>query len=434
MRYWIHPLLSLDISSGMQKQTKQITTSDGIPLKVSLRRAERKSKIRSFLFVVPTLLLILFAFLIPIFDMLILSFHTPEVVELMPKTIEALKRWDESSGLPDETAFAALAEELKTLRKEKTLGHVTLRLNYEKTGMRSLLNKTARKVRRLKSGPYKDKIIAVDTDWGDRETWVVIKRMGKRFTATHYLAAFDLKYDANNNIVSQPQKLRIHNLVWLRTLWVSLAVTALCLLLGYPVSYLLSTLPVRISNLLMICVLLPFWTSLLVRLTSWIVLLQKQGVLNDIFVWLGLVADEHRVRMVYNMTGTLVAMTHILLPFMILPLYSVMKTISPSYVRAARSLGANPFRAFRQIYLPLTTPGIGAGSILVFILAIGYYITPALVGGATGQLIGNFIALHMSKTLNWGLAAAMGTILLAGVLVIYWIYNRIVGIENMKLG
>jgi len=418
----------------MQKQTTQITTADGIPLKVSLRRAERKNKVRSFLFVVPTLLLILFAFLIPIFDMLILSIHTPEVVDLLPKTVKALKSWDGTTGLPDETAFAALAEELKILRKERTLGQVTLRLNYEKTGMRSLLNKTARKVSRIKAGPFKDKMIDIAKGWGERETWVVIKRMGKRFTTTHYLAAFDLKYDVDNHIVSQPQVQQIHKQIWFRTLWVSLAVMALCLLLGYPVAYLLSTLPVGISNLLMICVLLPFWTSLLVRLTSWIVLLQRQGVLNDIFVWLGFVADEQRVRMVYNMTGSLVAMTHILLPFMILPLYSVMKTISPYYVRAARSLGANPFRAFRQIYLPLTIPGIGAGGLLVFILAIGYYITPALVGGASGQLIGNFIALNMSKTLNWGLAAAMGAILLGGVLAIYWLYNRIVGIENMKLG
>jgi putative spermidine/putrescine transport system permease protein len=418
----------------MQNQTKQITTTDGIPLKISLRRAERKNKVRSFLFVVPTLLLILFAFLIPIFDMLILSVYTPEVVDLLPNTVTALRSWDGTTGLPDETAFAALAEELKILRKERTLGQVTLRLNYEKTGMRSLLNKTARKISEFKAGPFKEKMIAMDNNWGDRETWVVIKRMGKHLTSAHYLAAFDLKFNVDNNIVSQPQVQQIHKLIWFRTLWVSLAVTALCLLLGYPVSFLLSTLPVRISNILMICVLLPFWTSLLVRLTSWIVLLQKQGVLNDIFVWLGFIADEHRVRMVYNMTGSLVAMTHILLPFMILPLYSVMKTISPYYVRAARSLGANPFRAFRQIYLPLTIPGIGAGGLLVFILAIGYYITPALVGGASGQLIGNFIALHMSKTLNWGLAAAMGAILLAGVLAIYWIYNRIVGIENMKLG
>jgi putative spermidine/putrescine transport system permease protein len=418
----------------MHKQTTHITTADGIPLKVSLRRAERRNKIRSFLFIVPTLLFILFSFLIPIFDMLFLSVHTPEVVELLPKTVKAMKGWDESSGLPDESVYAALAEELKLRHEDRTLGQVTLRLNYEKAGMRSLLNKTARKVSNLKEGPFKEKMIAIDDDWSNRETWVVIKRMGKRFTSTHYLSAFDLKYDVDNNIVSKPKVQQVHNTIWLRTLWVSMAVTALCLLLGYPVAFLLSTLPVRISNLLMICVLLPFWTSLLVRITSWIVLLQNQGVLNDILVWLGLVSDEHRVRMVYNMTGTLVAMTHILLPFMILPLYSVMKTISPSYVKAARSLGANPFRAFRQVYLPLTVPGIGAGGILVFILAIGYYITPALVGGASGQLIGNFIALHMSKTLNWGLAAAMGAILLAGVLAIYWIYNRIVGIENMKLG
>ncbi len=417
----------------MSNQNLQITTADGIPLKVSLQRAERMNKIRSFLFIVPTLLFILFAFLIPIADMLILSAHSPEVVTLLPKTVKTLEVWD-ATGLPNESAYSAMAEELKTLKKERTLGQVSLRLNYEKSGMRSLMNKTARKVRRLKTGPFKDKMIAIDKRWGDRETWVVIKRMGKRFTSTHFLSALDLKYDVDDNIIFQPEVQRVHIQIWFRTFWVSLAVTALCLILGYPVAYLLSELPVKTSNLLMICVLLPFWTSLLVRLTSWIVLLQRQGVLNNLFVWLGFIADEQRVRMIYNMTGTLVAMTHILLPFMILPLYSVMKTISPYYVKAARSLGANPFRAFRQVYLPLTIPGIGAGSLLVFILAIGYYITPALVGGASGQLIGNFIALHMSKTLNWGLAAAMGTILLGGVLVVYWLYNRFVGIENMKLG
>ena len=111
-----------------------------------------------------------------------------------------------------------------------------------------------------------------------------------------------------------------------------------------------------------------------------------------------------------------------------------MKTISPSYLRAARSLGANPVVAFVRVYMPQTVPGVGAGSILVFILAIGYYITPALVGGQDGQLISNFIAYHMQKSLNWGLAAALGTILLAGVLALYWLYDRIVGIDNMKLG
>jgi putative spermidine/putrescine transport system permease protein len=417
----------------MPEPIPPITTADGIPLKVSLRRAERANKIRSLLFIVPTLVFILLAFLIPIGDMLIRSAYTPEVAALLPHTLATLQEWD-GTELPDEAAYEALALELTELKKKRTLGQVTLRLNYEKSGMRSLFNKTARKVKGLDAGPFKEKMITINKKWADRETWVVIKRTGQRYTMTHYLAAFDLKYDADNNIVKTESSQRVHNLMWFRTFWVSMSVTILCLLLGYPVAFLLSTLPIRISNLLMICVLLPFWTSLLVRLTSWIVLLQKQGVLNDIIVWLGFVADENRIRMVYNMTGTLVAMTQILLPFMILPLYSVMKTISPYYMKAAQSLGANQFRAFRQVYLPLTVPGIGAGGLLVFILAIGYYITPALVGGASGQLIGNFIALHMNKTLNWGLAAAMGAILLAGVLVVYWVYNRVVGIENMKLG
>jgi putative spermidine/putrescine transport system permease protein len=417
----------------MSSQNSPLTTADGIPLKTSLRKAERAQKIKSFLFVVPTLVFIIVAFLIPIADMLIRSTYAPEVADRLPKTIKALDAWD-GSGLPAESAYQALAEEMALLKKQRTLGKISLLMNYEKSGMRSLVQKTARKVVRIKEGPFKEKMIEIDGRWSDREVWAVIKRTGRRFTFTNYLSAFDLKYDADGNIIAQPETQQVHTTMWIRTIWVSLAVTALCLLMGYPVSYFLSTLPVKTSNLLLICVLLPFWTSLLVRLTSWIVLLQKQGVLNDIMVWLGIIADEHRIRMVYNMSGTLVAMSHILLPFMILPLYSVMKTISPYYVKAARSLGANPFRAFRQIYLPLTVPGIGAGSLLVFILAIGYYITPALVGGASGQLIGNFIALHMSKTLNWGLAAAMGAILLAGVLAVYWVYNRVVGIDNMKLG
>ncbi len=417
----------------MSNPNSPLTTADGTPLKISLRRAERTQKIKSFLFIVPTLVFIIVAFLIPIADMLIRSAYTPEVADLLPKTIKALDAWD-GTDLPGETIFHTLAQEMVSLKKQRVLGKISLRMNYEKSGMRSLVQKTARRVARIKEGPLKEKMIEIDDRWSDREIWAVIKRTGRRFTFTNYLSAFDLKYDVDGNIIAQPEVLQVHTTMWIRTIWVSLSVTVLCLLMGYPVSYFLATLPVKISNLLLICVLLPFWTSLLVRLTSWIVLLQKQGVLNNIMVWLGIITDEHRIRMVYNMSGTLVAMSHILLPFMILPLYSVMKTISPYYVRAARSLGANPYRAFRQIYLPLTVPGIGAGSLLVFILAIGYYITPALVGGASGQLIGNFIALHMSKTLNWGLASAMGAILLAGVLVVYWVYNRIVGIENMKLG
>ena len=184
----------------------------------------------------------------------------------------------------------------------------------------------------------------------------------------------------------------------------------------------------------MIFVLLPFWTSLLVRTTSWIVLLQSQGVVNDIAVSVGLIPDESRLQMIYNQAGTIIAMTHILLPFMILPLYSVMRPIDGSYVRAARSLGATSWTAFRRIYLPLTVPGIAAGALLVFILSVGYYITPALVGGSSGQLISNLVAFHMQNSLNWSLAAALAGLLLGGILILYWLYDRLVGIDNLKLG
>ena len=204
--------------------------------------------------------------------------------------------------------------------------------------------------------------------------------------------------------------------------------------MAYPIAHLMAVLPLRRSNLLMILVLLPFWTSLLVRTTSCMVLLQEQGVVNNSLVALGLLADDQRLPMMYNRFGTIVAMTHILLPFMVLPLYSVMRPINPSYVRAARSLGATSWTAFRRVYFPLTLPGIGAGSLLVFILAVGYYITPALVGGASGQLISNLIAYHMQSSLNWSLAAALAAILLVAVLALYWLYDRLVGIDNMKLG
>ncbi len=163
-------------------------------------------------------------------------------------------------------------------------------------------------------------------------------------------------------------------------------------------------------------------------------MLQTEGILNDVFVALGFIGDDDRIQMIYNRTGTVIAMVHILLPFMILPLYSVMKTIPPSYMRAARSMGASNFYAFMRVYFPLTLPGIAAGTLLVFILAIGYYITPALVGGNDGLLISNLIADHIKSTLNWSLGAALGTILLVIVLILYWVYNRLVGVDNLKFG
>ena len=410
-----------------------IIAADGLPLKQSLRKAERGRRFKALMFVLPLFAFVSVSFVIPIFDMLFRSVDNPVVATHLPKTIKKLNEWDGKS-LPNEMIFATLAQELLAAKKNRTIGKVAARLNFETSGMRSTLNKTVRKLKRYKGDVYTEAFIKFDERWANKNTWHTIKRIGKRYTGVQYLAALDLKVGSDGNIIPQPEDRQIYVQIFARTFWISLLVTITCLILAYPVSYLLATLPLRISNLLMVMVLLPFWTSLLVRTTSWIVLLQRNGVVNDIIVWLGIIDDDARIQMVYNQTGTLIAMTQILLPFMILPLYSVMKTISPSYMKAARSLGAAPAEAFVRVYIPQTVPGIGAGCLLVFILSIGYYITPALVGGQSGQLISNFIAYHMKSSLNWGLAAALGTLLLFAVLALYWLYNKIVGIDNMKLG
>lgn len=422
------------MSDSASTSTSQIPVSnDGNSLKARLQRAERRNRIKAFLLVSPLLLFLLAAFVFPIVDMLKRSVNNTEVSTHLPKTVAALQGWD-GEALPEEPVFAALAADLTAGAKTRTIGKVATRLNYERSGARSLVTKSARKLKRVNEGPYKEALLKIHEDWGDIKVWKIIQRESSPYTLSYYLSAIDLRYDENGEIASQPEHMTIHNALFWRTMWMSALITFLCLLLGYPIAYLLANLPLRYSNLLMILVLLPFWTSLLVRTATWIAILQQQGVLNDIMVGINLIAEESRIQMVYNKIGTLVAMTHILLPFMILPLYSVMKTIPPTYMRAARSMGAPPSLAFRRVYFPQTIPGIGAGSILVFILSIGYYITPALVGGRTGQFITNLIAYHMQSSLNWGLAAAIATILLIVVIVFYMVYNRLIGIDNVKLG
>ena len=273
----------------------------------------------------------------------------------------------------------------------------------------------------------------IDEDWLDVANWQTIQTYAPNYTSGYFLNAVDMQKTADGPALRDEDE-RIYGTLFYRTMFMSLVITGSCILLGYPVAWLLANLPMRSANLLMILVLLPFWTSLLVRTSAWKVMLQQQGVINDVLVWLGLVADEARLVMINNQLGTIIAMTHILLPFMILPLYSVMQTIPPTYLRAAKSLGATNWTAFWRVYFPQSVPGIGAGSILVFILAIGYYITPEIVGGTTGTFISNRIAYHISSSLNWGLGAALGAILLAAVLILYWAYDRIVGIDNVKLG
>ena len=375
----------------------------------------------------------------PIGDMLFRSVDDSQINGVFPNTFNEYKKWDrDKDELPPEEVYKSLFEELAYGEKIQ-IGRALTRMNYSKSGWKSLIKKTSRQIKKaVKKNElpdnYKEFLITTNERWADPTFWYAMGQMLDTTTPIYYWNALDRTYDQDQNVVMQDENRRIYIKTWIKTLKISVYVTIFCLILGFPVAHLLANLPLRYSNLLMIFVLLPFWTSLLVRTTAWIVMLQQNGVINGILVWLGILSDDGRLQLVYNETGTLIAMTQILLPFMILPLYSVMRVIPKSHMRAAQNLGAKPATAFWRVYLPQTIPGVSAGGLLVFVLAIGYFITPELVGGKDGKLIGHWIAYHLKTTLNWGLCAALGAILLGVMLVFYWLYNKIVGIDNIKLG
>ncbi len=408
-------------------------TTDGLPLKARLRRAERRRKIKAAGLVAPLFLFLLITFIVPILLLLYRAIDNPELLQVLPHTAKVISMWD-GVDLPDEPVFAALATDFRQARKDRTIGKAGKRLNYDITGFRTLVLKTARKISKLKTEPtsYRDTFIALDKRWGEIRYWASLKRAAAPYTDFYLLAAIDRERNSTGNIVRVPSERALYLNVFLRTFWMSLIVTLWCLILGYPVAWMLATLPVRIGNLLMILVLLPFWTSLLVRTASWIIVLQKEGIINETLLFLRLIPEP--LQLVFNRFGVYVAMVHILLPFMILPLYSVMKNISPSYMRAASSLGANPIVAFWKVYVPQSLPGISAGCLLVFILAIGYYITPALVGGPRDQMLSYFIAFFTNNTINWGMAAGLAVLLLSATIMLYIVFNRFIGIDRLRMG
>jgi putative spermidine/putrescine transport system permease protein len=396
-------------------------------------RAERSRRLGALALVVPLVVFVAFTFLAPIFEMLRRSVEDTELSTTWPNVVTAISGWD-GQGLPSDAAFAALATDIRSSYEAGTLAVAARRLNYPIAGGRSLVMNTGRKLARLDAPPgsWREALIAADPAWGDRATWTAVARASGPLTDFFLLSALDLRKDVDGNIVRAPPEQSIYLSVLGRTLWISVVVTALCLLFGFPVAYLLANAPERIASVLMILLLLPFWTSLLARIAAWVVLLQENGIINDVLLGLGLL--DQPLRLIFNRTGVVVAMVHVLLPFMILPIYGVMKGIRPEYVRAARSLGAAPTTAFVRVYLPQTMPGIAAGVLLVFIMAIGYYITPALLGGANDQMISWFIAFYTTDTVNWGLAAALGVVLLLATAILYVVYQRLTGARGLALG
>ena len=400
-------------------------------LKKRLAHAERVNRWKAQALIAPLVIFLLLVFLVPIAALLYKSVGNPEVVEGLPRTVVAVHGWD-GKGLPAEPVYLALSEDLAEARKNQVLGDLSKRLNMELAGYRSLLMKTA-KALPFKVAPdsYKDALEALDERWGDPAYWHAIKRNSSSVTPFYLLAAVDHRIDDLGEVAPATPDQAIYLDIFARTFWMGLVITCICLVLAYPLAYLLANLPARQSNLLMILVLLPFWTSVLVRVAAWIVLLQSGGLINSALMSMGLI--DKPLELVFNRTGVYIAMVHILLPFMILPIYSVMKGISPTYMRAAISLGCHPFTSFWRVYFPQTYAGVGAGCLLVFIIAIGYYITPALLGSPNDQMVSYFVAFYTNTSINWGMATALGGLLLLATVVLYLIYNWLVGATRLRL-
>ncbi len=398
------------------------------------RRSARRRRLVALGLVAPLLVFIFFSFVAPIASMLYRSVYNPDIVVLIPETMANLSEWDRS-GTPDDKALTSMAMELRQMALDRKAGVFAAAVNRSWPGASSLVNSSARRLRSQepdvleKSGAQI--LLELDKRWSQPDLWRAIRQVGLVYTDSYYLTALDLERNPDDEIQARSSA-RIYIQLYGKTLALALTITALCILLGYPLAYYLAHAPRKKASVLMIFVLLPFWTSLLVRTTAWIALLQTNGVINSILISVGFLSQP--IEVLYTRYATIIAMTHILLPFMILPLYSVMRSIDPAYVRAAMSLGSKPFAAFARVFLPLSLPGLGAGSLLVFIISVGYYITPALVGGTDGQMISNLIAFHMQESNNWGLAAALGTLLLVLILLLYWVYDKLVGASNIKLG
>lgn len=408
-----------------------LQVGDPWALRRALSRADARRKWRAFALTMPLLVFLLLTLLIPIAALLQRAVENPEVVAALPRTVQSLKGWNPQTP-PAPASYAALVEDLGHLSDSADAGALARRLNSEVAGARSLVMGAYRALPVTGSPEeIQAKLLQLDQRWGEQPFWQAIAKNSSRWTPDYLLASVDLRRGSQGAVERMPEDQRAFGTILLRTFYISFVVTLFCLVLAYPLAWWLASLPARKANLLMILVLVPFWTSILVRVAAWIVLLQSEGLVNRGLMGIGLI--DSPLPLLFNRAGVVIAMVHILLPFMILPLYSVMKNVPATYIRAAVSLGSAPLSAFFRVYVPQTYPGISAGALLVFILSIGYYVTPALLGGADDQMLSYYIARYTNVEVNWGMACALGALLLTATMILYGVYRRI-GKSELNLG
>lgn len=386
-----------------------------------LARSERSARLSALLLVAPLLLFLLLVFIGPLLMMLSRGIRDEEVAQALPATVLALRDWRPDAPIPD-AAFRALADDLAKAHTPAAVAEAAARLNYALPGLRAMLMSARARMRNLPADP-RAYFMGLSPRWGDKETWSAIRQASGPLTDFYLLSALDLRRSPTGAIEVVPEGGSAFVPAILRTFGISFGVTALAILLGFPFAYLMATTGKRMASVMMLVLLLPFWTAVMVRVLAWSMLLGREGIVNDGLRSLGLLSQP--LDLLYNRTAVLVSLLHIFIPYMVLPLYSVMKTIPASQMRAAASLGAPPAMAFRRIFLPQIVPGLAAGSLLVFIHSLGVFVVPAVLGGPREQGLPVLVVNYVTKTPNWGLAAALSLVLLVSVYLLYWLFVKL---------
>jgi len=381
--------------------------------------------LKSLGLILPLMAFLLVFFIVPLTVMMRTSVSDPVASQTLPQTAAALVHWDQEN-IPRLEMQAAFIDDIRQIEDDEQFGDLVRRLNSAQSGFRSLMAKTRTAIR--EDDTFFD-LSAVDNRWEQRSFWQALAdAVASPWTDKNLLAALDYQRAPSGEITAMPSGSSANSLIMGRTFLVSGLVTLCCLALGLPFALVMAATSGWKRQLLLGAVLLPLWTSLLVRTAAWFILLQDNGVINASLQWLGLINEP--LTLLFNRIGVVIAMTHVLLPFMVLPIFSVLIGVPKNLMPAAASLGAHPLRAFFHVLLPLTMRGVVSGSLLVFMTALGYYITPALIGGANDQMISSIIAYYATGAANWGMAGALGLVLLAATLVLYAVYMRFAGEEK----
>lgn len=375
--------------------------------------------------VLPLLAFMAAFFFLPVGHLLMRAVQEPELSQLAPNLQREIRAWD-GTGMPPEMVLVSFRDDLAALQRDRRAAVVAKRAAAVDPAYREMIM-TAARAASAEPAPTPESLLDAAPLLQDPATWAALRRVFAPFTDSYLLATVDRTRDpATGSVVPVAPNEAIFVDTLARTLGISLAVTLICLLLAYPLAYVIVRQTTTMQAIMLTFVLLPFWTSILVRSAAWLVLLQTHGVVNDALMSLSLVSEP--LQLVYSRAGTILAMVHIQLPFTFLPIYSVMKSIPDDYARAASSLGARPSYVFSRVYLPMTLPGVAAGCLLTFILCLGYYITPALLGGPSDQMLSYYVAYYLNQNVNWSMAAAVSLVLLIITLVIYVVYVRMVPI------